>query len=69
MPTHASFLYARNVANFLGLIASEGELRPDFDDEVVAGSCVLRGGKPVNEQVAELLASESGEAERGEGDA
>jgi H+-translocating NAD(P) transhydrogenase subunit alpha len=32
MPTHASFLYARNIANFLGLVVHEGELSPDFDD-------------------------------------
>ena len=28
MPTHASFLYARNIANFLGLLVKDGELRP-----------------------------------------
>jgi NAD(P) transhydrogenase subunit alpha len=43
MPTHASFLYARNVANFLALLVSEGSLTPDFDDEIVAGTCVIRG--------------------------
>ena len=41
MPTHASFLYSRNVANFLALIVVDGELRPDFDDEIVGGQ--LRG--------------------------
>ena len=30
MPTHASFLYARNIANFLGLLVTEGELTPRF---------------------------------------
>jgi NAD(P) transhydrogenase subunit alpha len=55
MPTHASFLYSRNVANFLALIVSEGELRPDFDDEIVAGSCVVRAGTVVHAPTAELL--------------
>ena len=44
MPTHASFLYARNVANVLGLMGPEGTLAPDWDDEIVAGMCVLRDG-------------------------
>jgi H+-translocating NAD(P) transhydrogenase subunit alpha len=55
MPTHASFLYSRNVANFLALIVSEGQLRPDFDDEIVVGSCVVRAGEVVHEPTAELL--------------
>ena len=44
MPTHASFLFARNVANVLGLMGPEGTLAPDWDDEIVAGMCVLRDG-------------------------
>ena len=55
MPTHASFLYSRNVANFLALIVVEGELRPDFDDEIVAGSCVVRAGTVVHAPTAEQL--------------
>ena len=55
MPTHASFLYSRNMANFLALIVGEGELRPDFDDEIVAGSCVVRAGAVVHGPTAELL--------------
>ena len=45
MPTHASFLYARNVANFLGLVVTDGVLRPDIDDEIVAGTCVVLAGE------------------------
>lgn len=56
MPTHASALYARNVANILALLAPEGG-SPDFGDEIVAGTCVLREGKPVHEPTAELLGS------------
>ena len=55
MPTHASFLYSRNVANFLALIVTDGELRPDFDDEIVVGSCVVRAGQVVHAPTAELL--------------
>jgi hypothetical protein len=59
MPTHASFLYARNVANVLGLLApgdsSDDSLSPDWDDEIVRGICVLREGKPAQTAVADLL--------------
>jgi NAD(P) transhydrogenase subunit alpha len=42
MPYHASQLYARNVQALLGLLAPEGELKLDFDDEIIAGACVTR---------------------------
>ncbi|HEV8556874.1 MAG TPA: Re/Si-specific NAD(P)(+) transhydrogenase subunit alpha [Actinophytocola sp.] len=41
MPEHASELYARNVLALLELLVnSDGELRPDMDDPVLAGACV-----------------------------
>ena len=55
MPTHASFLYARNIANFCGLLVKDGELAPDFDDEIVAGTCVVRAGTVVHAPTAEAL--------------
>lgn len=55
VPVHASQLYARNVINFLGLIAKKGELAVDLADEVLAGACVAHQGKPVNARVAKLL--------------
>jgi NAD(P) transhydrogenase subunit alpha len=60
MPTHASFLYARNVANVLGLMAPEGTLVPDWDDEIVKGMCVLRDGTAVSAAAMELLGGPSG---------
>ena len=51
----ASALYARNVLNFLGLIAKKGQLTIDLEDEVVAGACVAHKGAPVNPRVAKLL--------------
>ncbi len=55
MPTHASFLYSRNIANFLGLLVKDGQLVPDFDDEIVAGTCVVRDGEVVHSPTAEAL--------------
>jgi NAD(P) transhydrogenase subunit alpha len=46
MPEHASALYARNVQALLDLMTGEdGALAPDFDDEVVAGACVVKNGE------------------------
>ena len=58
MPTHASFLYSRNVNNFLALMIHDGALRPDFDDEILAESCVVRAGDVVHEPTARLLDGE-----------
>jgi NAD(P) transhydrogenase subunit alpha len=44
MPEHASELYAKNIASFLDLLIQDGDVAPDFDDEVVAASCVTREG-------------------------
>ncbi len=55
MPTHASFLFARNIANFLGLVVTAGELPPDFEDEIVIGTCVVRAGQVVHGPTAEAL--------------
>jgi len=50
MPEHASQLYARNVQALLELFLDEhGELALDFDDEIVAGSAIVRDGKIVND--------------------
>ena len=55
MPTHASFLYARNVLNLLELFSSEGALAPDWADEIVVGTTVLKDGAAANAAAAELL--------------
>jgi NAD(P) transhydrogenase subunit alpha len=43
----ASALYARNVFNLLQLLLRDGRLEPDWDDEIVAASCVIRDGQVV----------------------
>ena len=42
MPTHASQLLSRNIAALAALLVRNGELAPDWDDEIVAGTCVTR---------------------------
>ena len=66
MPTHASFLYARNVANVLALMGPEGTLAPDWEDEIVTGMCVLRDGTAVAPAAVELLGGTAGPAGGGQ---
>ena len=45
-PLHASEMYARNVGHFIELLLRDGALAPDFDDELIAKSCLSHGGEP-----------------------
>jgi H+-translocating NAD(P) transhydrogenase subunit alpha len=49
MAEHASQLYARNIDALLGLMIKEGQVELDFEDEVIAGACITRGGEIVHE--------------------
>lgn len=65
LPAHASQLYARNVVNLLLLMAEDGRLEPDFDDEIVAGCCLTHGGQVRHAPTAELLQARAGALEPG----
>jgi NAD(P) transhydrogenase subunit alpha len=45
LPLHASQMYARNVATFLGTLLKDGALRLDFADEIIKATCVTHDGK------------------------
>ena len=50
MAEHASQLYARNVMALLELfLAEDGSVALDFEDEIIAGACVTKGGEIVHE--------------------
>jgi H+-translocating NAD(P) transhydrogenase subunit alpha len=61
MPVDASRLYARNVTNLLLLMTKDGNVIPNFDDEVVAGTCLTHAGEVRHAPTAELLAAASTE--------
>ena len=44
MPSDASRLYAKNVANLLALMTTDGQVTPDFADDVIAGACLTHAG-------------------------
>jgi NAD(P) transhydrogenase subunit alpha len=54
LATHASQMYARNVANLLALLAHDGAFRPDYEDDIVAGTCVTRDGQIVHGPTRDL---------------
>jgi len=51
LPVHASDQYARNLMHFLTPLIVDGELKLDWDDEILAGSVLTRDGAIVNEGV------------------
>jgi NAD(P) transhydrogenase subunit alpha len=53
MADHASSLYARNVQSLLELMVADGELRLDFDDEIIKGACITHEGEIVHEGARE----------------
>src|SRR5579862_2015199 len=57
MAEHASALYARNVQALLELLLDDaGELALDWDDEIIAGACIVRDGEIVNAAARALVA-------------
>ena len=58
MATHASQLYAKNLETFIALLVDDqGDLSLDFDDEIVAASCLTHDGEIRMERARELVAS------------
>ncbi|MGH8172745.1 MAG: Re/Si-specific NAD(P)(+) transhydrogenase subunit alpha [Rhodanobacteraceae bacterium] len=54
-PLHASEMYARNLYNFLELSLKDGALTLDWDDELIAKTCVTHAGEIRNEAAKKLV--------------
>jgi NAD(P) transhydrogenase subunit alpha len=54
LPADASRMYGKNLLHFLPLILRDGRLDPDWNDDLVAGTCVCRDGAVVHERVLAL---------------
>jgi H+-translocating NAD(P) transhydrogenase subunit alpha len=59
-PHHASLMYAKNVANFIGLLVRDGSLVVDSKDDLVAGCTVCHGGEITDARVRAALEAEQG---------
>ncbi|HTG00718.1 MAG TPA: NAD(P) transhydrogenase subunit alpha [Nitrospirota bacterium] len=55
MSIQASEMYARNLFNFISPFIKNGDLTLDWNDEILAGSCLTHGGAIRNEQVKKQL--------------
>lgn len=56
MPADASKVYSKNVLNFLKLVIDkEGNLNLNYEDDIVAGTCIAKDGKVVNERVLSVI--------------
>jgi NAD(P) transhydrogenase subunit alpha len=52
LPVSASLMYAKNVMNFLKLlIDEENNLKLDFEDDLVKGTCVTHQGEIISERI------------------
>ncbi len=61
MPVHASQMFAKNIQNLLDLLIKGGSFEPDYEDEIVKGTVITRGGDIVHEMTKQRLA-ESGQS-------
>jgi len=59
MASDASRLFAKNVSNLLALMTVDGQVTPDFDDEVVAGACLTCGGSVWHPATATALEAQA----------
>ena len=55
MPREASAMYANNIAAFLDLLATDGQVTVDTEDEVVAGALLTHDGEVVHQRTAEMM--------------
>ena len=55
LPIHASDQYARNLMHFLTPFIVDGELKLDWEDEILAGSVLTRDGAIVNQTIKERI--------------
>ncbi len=58
MPVHASEMYSKNLLALLGLMIKEGELKPDWEDEVLKGSLYTHARKIIHEATRKAVEGE-----------
>ncbi len=55
IPYHASQMYSKNIQNFLLLMAKEGKLEINLEDEILRETLVTQHGRIVNARVKEIF--------------
>ena len=64
MPVHASQMYAKNIQNLLDLLIKNSKLDPDFEDEIVKGTVITRGGDIVHEMTKQRMADQESSVQK-----
>ncbi|MGH3507207.1 MAG: NAD(P) transhydrogenase subunit alpha [Nocardioidaceae bacterium] len=59
MPGPASKLYAQNLLNLVTLMTADGVFAPNFEDEIVAGTCVTHDGRITHEPTRQAAEGEA----------
>lgn len=59
MPGPASKLYAQNLVNLVTLMTPDGVFAPDFEDEIVVGTCVTHAGRITHEPTRQSAEGEA----------
>src|SRR5262249_2496647 len=55
VPYHASQMYARNITSFLALLAKDGKLNLNLQDDIIRETLLTRDGEIANQRVREIF--------------
>ncbi|MCB0519206.1 MAG: Re/Si-specific NAD(P)(+) transhydrogenase subunit alpha [Lewinellaceae bacterium] len=55
LPRDASSMFSKNILNFLKLLSPKGELQLNFDDDIIAATCIAHQGAVVSERLKAVL--------------
>lgn len=55
LPVHASMMYSRNITVLFQLMVKDGALNIDFNDDILAGSCITHDGQVRHEGTRQRL--------------
>jgi NAD(P) transhydrogenase subunit alpha len=58
LPINASELFAKNIQNFVQHLTEEGKFKWDLEDEITAGSLILKNGDIFQESLKEIIQAE-----------
>jgi NAD(P) transhydrogenase subunit alpha len=55
-PKDASVMFGKNIVNFMKLIFIRGELTLNFEDDIIAATCIAHDGQIVSERLKAVMA-------------
>jgi NAD(P) transhydrogenase subunit alpha len=55
-PKDASVMFGKNIVNFMKLLFNKGALSLNFEDDIVAGTCIAHEGQVISERMKSVMA-------------